>query len=85
VDPDRDTRPLMLTVAGIVCAALVPVLQSLWLALPALGFVIWAYVDRRILLRRFRRHFRGQCLKCGYDLRATPDCCPECGAAREAP
>jgi hypothetical protein len=51
----------------------------------AVGFPFWflalasAFTSYRLRPRR-RRHI-GLCPACGYDLRATPEKCPECGAA----
>jgi hypothetical protein len=46
----------------------------LWLptALLAVGPALWTF-------RHGGKHRTGYCATCGYDLRATPDKCPECG------
>jgi len=59
------------------------------LTFPAwLGAAVFALLPAFWLLRRLIRRKRpcpGFCQKCGYDLRATPERCPECGTAVPAP
>ena len=52
-----------------------------WLIL--LGLIVIAFLMRRRSRKRFEQRLsEGLCTNCGYDLRATPDRCPECGLVR---
>lgn len=54
-----------------------------WIAMPswllAAGLAVLPAIRFRKHLRIGSRHAPGCCSRCGYDLRATPDRCPECG------
>jgi hypothetical protein len=52
-----------------------------WMPLSAFGLLPVGRGLRRIVgaIRARRRTMRGHCAGCGYDLRATPGRCPECG------
>ena len=62
-----DTGPLRTSYRDTTVPLWLP--AALFAAAPALS-----------LYRRLRRHPPGHCPRRGYDLRATPDHCPECGA-----
>jgi hypothetical protein len=62
----RHPTALVVDVSYAIPFAITAVLPSIWL----------------MTYRRRRRRFReGHCRVCGYDLRASPGRCPECGAS----
>src|SRR5260370_41464621 len=54
-------------------------------ALVYLGLSVFAVAARRRREREGRIYSRNWCRRCGYDLRATPDRCPEGGTVPEKP
>ena len=60
------------------------VVVPFWALLVVLGALPAARWGAAAIRRRKRaRAAAGLCLNCGYDLRATPGRCPECGSAAE--
>jgi len=55
----------------------------IWWLLPALA--VLPGVGLLNLAQKRRRHASGLCIHCGYDLRHSPDRCPECGSAVHTP
>lgn len=58
---------------------------TITLPLWPLAVLCLIFVARWMLLTRRdrRRRQSGRCIACGYDLRASPDRCPECGSVPE--
>ena len=56
---------------------------SIPLWMPACCFAL-VLLSSSLLRMRMRQQI-GKCITCGYDLRATPRRCPECGTVQQAP
>jgi len=85
----RYVAMLSLLLGATAFAVWVPWKGPEWLAAVLFLIVVAASVAYRVerarrWQRKRKREMGGLCPACGYDLRATPARCPECGAAAPA-
>jgi hypothetical protein len=64
---------------GFYTATIRQVAVPWWFVSALSAMAALALIRLTIVQRRRSRFGRGICQSCGYDLRATPDRCPECG------
>jgi hypothetical protein len=72
---DRLWRPSLM-IGGLNTFCDVPLLPIVMLECVAIAWRVGPRLERR------RRRRSGLCERCGYDLRASPERCPECGTPR---
>jgi hypothetical protein len=77
-----DVRPLRFSNQAKPARGAVELFVPFWfLAVAFLVVPVWTLLR---LARVRRREREGRCARCGYDLRATADRCPECGTTSHA-
>jgi hypothetical protein len=87
----RETTPTATLPAETVASFATPLPRTLvtrWVSLPLWALALLTGIlplgRLRSMLRQRRRVDGVRCLACGYDLRATPERCPECGTVPAA-
>lgn len=80
------TRSAPLEVSVITTSSIWQIGIPLWSVAVVFSLLPLAHARSTIRTRQQRRRQReGKCRACGYDLRASPERCPECGAAAPEP